>query len=126
VHALDKADGTAARSSRIWTSVLPVAAVMLLGVAGTWYQGVRSSTTPKLGTDAGLVSADDLPVEMLRDIVARHTDPLPAELTSTRPEQLTAWSRDRVAFRVRSVEWSEPSVRLLGARVSHIGDRQAV
>jgi len=24
------------------------------------------------------------------------------------------------------VEWSEPSVRLLGARVSHIGDRQAI
>jgi anti-sigma factor RsiW len=103
-----------------WTAALSVAAAAAL-IAGAWVQTDQP---------AGGHRAAALPIEprldLIGDIVARHIDQLPADITPDRPEQVTSWSRDKVAFRVRSVEWSEPSVRLLGARVSHIGDRQAV
>ena len=103
-----------------WTTALSVAAAFALA-AGAW---VRTDQPGGMQT-AGL-TADVPPIGVVGDIVARHVDQLPADITPDRPEQVTTWSRDKVAFRVRSVEWAEPSVRLLGARISHIGDRQAV
>jgi hypothetical protein len=38
---------------------------------------------------------------------------------------VTDWFRGKVGFRVRSVEFAEPQVHFVGARVSHIRDRQA-
>jgi anti-sigma factor (TIGR02949 family) len=61
------------------------------------------------------------PVRLLGDVVARHMDQLPAEIAADQPEQVTSWFRGKVAFRVRSVEFTEPKVRFMGARVSHIG-----
>jgi anti-sigma factor RsiW len=103
-----------------WTAVLSVAAALALA-AGAWLR-----TDQPGGMQTAGLTAELPPIGVVGDIVARHMDQLPADITPERPEQVTSWSRDKVAFRVRTVEWSEPSVRLLGARVSHIGDRQAV
>lgn len=121
-RALDAAghDGAPVVGSSRWSAVLSVAALFAL-LAGSW---VRSDQ-PGGSRTASLVT-DTPSLGLLGDIVARHVDQLPADITPERPEQVTSWSRDKVAFRVRTVEWGEPSVRLLGARVSHIGDRQAV
>jgi len=101
--------------------VLTSAAAMAL-VAGAVVRtdGGGSGSSP--GTRAGIV---DMP-PLLGDIVARHTDELPADIAAERPEQVANWSRGKVGFRVRSVEFSEPRVQLVGARVSNVRDQQAV
>lgn len=102
-----------------WTPVLAMAGMGLLGLGA-----VMQSDSG--GTDrSAMATADAAPVGLLGDVVARHRDQLPAEIAADRPEQVTSWFRGKVDFRVRSVEFAEPQVRFLGARVSHIGDRQA-
>jgi anti-sigma factor (TIGR02949 family) len=97
----------------------------LLAAAGMALIGVGAAVKSDRG-DAGkappVATAD---VGLLGDVVARHTDQLPAEIAADKPEEVTSWFRGKVGFRVRSVEFNEPQVRFLGARVSHIGDRQA-
>jgi hypothetical protein len=63
--------------------------------------------------------------EFVRDIVDRHKDELPTEIATQIPEQATSWFRDKLNFRVRSVEFSEPRVQLRGARISQVGLQQA-
>jgi hypothetical protein len=104
-----------------WAAVLGVAAVALLAVGAA----VRSDSTSRGGRES-VAAADLAPLGVLGDIVARHMDQLPADIAAERPEQVATWSRGKVGFRVRSVEFAEPQVRLLGARVSHIGAQQAV
>ena len=65
------------------------------------------------------------PIGVLGDVVARHIDQLPAEIAAEPPEQVTNWFRGKVGFRVRSVEFAEPQVHFLGARVSQVGEQQA-
>ncbi len=121
--ALDEAavgeDGQHGRGP--WASVLAVAAALMLAVGAA----VRSDSTSPVGHE-GVATADVAPLGVLGDIVARHMDQLPADIAADRPEQVASWSSGKVGFRVRSVEFTEPQVRLLGARVSHIGAQQAV
>jgi anti-sigma factor RsiW len=104
-----------------WAGVA-VAASMVMVVGAV----VRSDgDAPRAQPDT--INGDVAPVGLLGDVVARHTDQLPTEIAAERPEQVTNWFRGKVGFRVRSVEFTEPQVqvRFMGARVSHIGDRQA-
>jgi hypothetical protein len=64
-------------------------------------------------------------LDMVRDVVDRHKDELPTEMNTQLPEQATSWFRDKIGFQVRSVDFNEPSVHFLGARVSQIGNHQA-
>jgi anti-sigma factor RsiW len=101
------------------------AAGMLMLVAGAV---VRNDGGGARGPGVAADLAPDVtPVRLLGDVVARHTDQLPTEVAADRPEQVTNWFRGKVGFRVRSVEFTEPKVqiRFMGARMSHIGDRQA-
>jgi anti-sigma factor RsiW len=106
-------------SARAWTPVLAAAGAVALALGAV----VQSDGNPRGVRTAGteVVPASGL----LGDVVARHVDQLPAEIAAEQPEQVTNWFRGKVAFRVRSVEFAEPRVRFLGARMSHIGDRQA-
>jgi anti-sigma factor (TIGR02949 family) len=70
--------------------------------------------------------ADMPPFSMLGDIVARHTDELPADIHDQPPAMVDNWMRDKVRFRVRSVEFKEPRVQLIGGRVSNVRDLPAV
>jgi len=107
--------GAAGRGN--WHGLLAAAATLLLVVGAA----VKSDS----GKPGAPAQADLAPVGLLGDVVARHMDQLPAEIAADRPEKVTSWFRGKVAFRVRSVEFTEPQVHFVGARVSHVGDRQA-
>jgi len=100
-----------------WTGVLAAAGGVMLLVGGMVQSDSQRSGVRAAG--AGEMTP------LLGDVVARHVDQLPAEIAAEQPEQVTSWFRGKVGFRVRSVEFAEPKVRFLGARVSHIGSRQA-
>lgn len=108
--------GALLRARGPWTGVLAAAGSVLLVLGAVVQSDSRSGVRT-----AGAVEVTPL----LGDVVARHVDQLPAEIAAEQPEQVTSWFRGKVAFRVRSVEFAEPKVRFLGARVSHIGNRQA-
>jgi hypothetical protein len=65
------------------------------------------------------------PLDIVREVIDRHKDKLPAEISTKVPEQATSWFRDKVGFRVRSVEFAEPQVHFVGARMSQVGTHQA-
>jgi hypothetical protein len=65
------------------------------------------------------------PLEIARQVVDRHKDELPAEIATKEPQRATSWFRDKVGFRVRSVEFAEPKVHFMGARMSQVGAQQA-
>ncbi|MFI5307019.1 MAG: anti-sigma factor family protein [Polyangiales bacterium] len=101
--------------------VLGVAALISLVVGAA----LRSDSSNRGGRE-NVSAADIAPLGVLGDIVARHVDQLPADIAAERPEQVATWSRGKVGFRVRSIEFAEPQVRLVGARISHIGAQPAL
>ncbi|MEY4580145.1 MAG: hypothetical protein RL701_4848 [Pseudomonadota bacterium] len=109
-------DGDARPLSHVWWTFISVAASVLL------------VTGALIGTDRrvpGFYASGNNPLDIVRDVVDRHKDRLPAEITTPVPEKATSWFRDKVGFRVRSVEFSEPHVHLEGARMSQVGSNQA-
>jgi anti-sigma factor RsiW len=104
-----------------WTSALMVAASLALAAGAALRSGGASQSGHEI-----FAAAEAAPFGVLGDIVARHVDQLPADIAAERPEQVTSWSRGKVGFRVRSVEFAEPQVHLRGARVSHVGAQQAI
>lgn len=132
-QALDKveaAEGSGLRGSG-WprASVLAVAASVALAVGASWRRtevGNASRVGSGTAIASGTVAAADVaPFGLLGDIVARHTDQLPTDIAAQPPDQVTSWFRGKVGFRVRSVEFAEPEVRFVGARVSQIGNQLA-
>lgn len=104
----------ASAPSHTWSIVLSVAASVLL-VAGSL-----------VGTDRKIESAGIVtPLDIVKDVVDRHKDELPAEIATKEPQRATSWFRDKVGFRVRSVEFAEPKVHFTGARMSQVGAQQA-
>lgn len=100
--------------SRPWTVAASVAASVLLVVGSM------------VGTDRRIDSAGMVtPLEIARQVVDRHKDELPAEIATKEPQRATSWFRDKVGFRVRSVEFAEPRVHFMGARMSQVGTQQA-
>ena len=66
----------------------------------------------------------------LEDVVRVHTSGLPADvaLDPAEPEadtRVSEWFRGRVAFPVRAAHFNSRDVRLVGARLSHVRERQA-
>jgi anti-sigma factor (TIGR02949 family) len=121
VRALDKASVAEGRGGGPWVGVLAVAASVALAAGAL----LRSDGTARSAREMD-AAADPAPLGVLGEIVARHVDQLPADIAAERPEQVTSWSRGKVGFRVRSVEFSEPQVHLLGARVSHVWAQPAI
>jgi anti-sigma factor RsiW len=103
-------------TSHAWMTFLAVAAAVLL-VTGALVGTDRSASDSRL--------AATNPLDVVREVIDRHKDRLPAEISTPVPEKATSWFRDKVGFRVRSVEFSEPSVHLEGARMSQVGNNQA-
>jgi anti-sigma factor RsiW len=123
VGALDAAEGGSSVQRPLRASLaggLAAAAAVVLGLGALFGQG-RPQQAP-----AASLAADSNPLGVLGDVVAHHTDQLPADIAADRPEQVTSWCRGKVGFRVRSVEFAEPKVRFLGARVSQVRDQRAV
>jgi anti-sigma factor (TIGR02949 family) len=108
-----------------WMTAAAIAASVLLVLGsvigtdrGSIERGTQALVTP-------LATAASSQVDIVRDIVDRHKDELPTEIATQVPEQATSWFRDKLKFRVRSVEFSEPRVQLRGARISQVGVEQA-
>jgi anti-sigma factor RsiW len=80
--------------------------------------GRNSRATAQRVAEHGLMS-------VLGDVVAGHVDALPSEVGTEEPERLTGWFRDKLGFRVASVQFSEPDVRFEGARVFHVANQRA-
>lgn len=120
-RALDAASGGASPRSRLtWRTLsgFSAAAAVLFALA----MSMRTELRIPPGSAPVAYEAMDL----FGDVVARHTDQLPADIRAEQPpEQITNWLRGKVGFRVRPLEFSEPQVHFVGARVSHIRDRQA-
>jgi len=104
-------------TSHVWWTIVSVAASVLL------------VTGALVGTDRGspgsVYAASSNPLDVVREVVDRHKDRLPVEISTPVPEKATSWFRDKVGFRVRSVEFSEPQVHFEGARMSQVGNNQA-
>jgi len=104
-------------ASHTWMTVAAVAASVLL-VLGSVF-----------GTDSGHIEMADATgpgaLDIVRDVVSRHKDELPSEISTQVPEQATSWFRDKLSFRARPVDFAEPSVHFVGGRISQVGDHQA-
>lgn len=121
LQALDDASDEG-QGRRVWVRNLAAAAAVALAAGA----GLRSDITRSGGQEPTLAGVEPAPLGVLGDIVARHMDQLPADITAERPEQVTSWSRGKLGFRVRSVQFAEPQVHLRGARMSHVGAQQAL
>jgi anti-sigma factor RsiW len=104
-------------NSQVWWTILSIAASVLL------------VTGALVGTDRGspgkYASAEANPLDIVREVVDRHKERLPVEISTQIPEKATNWFRDKVGFRVRTVEFSQPDVQFEGARISQVGSNQA-
>ena len=102
---------------QLW-HVLPVAAAALL-MLGIFplasYFGAGVSEAPEVAGAAALA---------LRDTVRLHRSALPADIESAAPHAVPRYFAGKVDFPVRPAHFSE-AVRLVGARLSHIGSRRA-
>jgi anti-sigma factor RsiW len=103
-------------ATNVWITFATIAASVVL-VTGSLVGTHQPAMT-------GVASAGN-PLDVVREVVDRHKDHLPAEISTPLPEQATSWFRDKVGFRVRSVEFAEPQVHLVGARMSQVGSMQA-
>jgi mycothiol system anti-sigma-R factor len=101
------------------------AAAVLLGAIGYFvYSGaplVPGRSEPVLDR-ASLAS---FPSEIFSDVVDRHVDQLPSEIETDVPEKATTWFRGKLGFRVRSLEFDQPDVHFVGARLSNVGAYRA-
>lgn len=112
-HAEPARDGVSRRGVG-FTAGLAVAAAALLAVVA-----IKRPDSPPIAS--GQPSA---PL-VVREVVARHTDQLPVDIADARAEQLSSWLSNKLGFRVRPVEFAQPDVHLVGARVSNIGGQPA-
>lgn len=111
---LDQASGQGRTSYGQTVFLTAAAAVVLLGAS--WMQ--RPGDVKEAAITGG-----SLPV--FRDIVQKHSHPLPSEIDSDRPEQIVPWFRGKVAFQVHPVAFRNQRVRFLGARIDHVRDASA-
>ena len=61
---------------------------------------------------------------IFEDVVRRHSSEHPAEVSGP-PTQVASWFRGKLQFPVRPIEFNGPDVRLVGARISNVRDREA-
>jgi hypothetical protein len=106
-------------ASHVWMTLSAVGASVLL-VLGSLVGTDRPAGNLRVAALGGGNALD-----IVREVVDRHKDRLPAEISTPVPEQATSWFRDKVGFRVRTVEFAEPKVHFVGARMSQVGTLQA-
>lgn len=119
IRALDQAErgrGTARRGVA-FTAGLAVAAAALLAVIAV----KRPEAPPIASNDPQAVPSLSL------DMVKWHTAQLPDDIRAEPSrDQVSSWLSNKVGFRVRPVEFRQPDVLFVGARVSNVGGQPAV
>jgi len=109
-HALaevDRSRGT--RLTRVVRWGIPVAAAAGVLIVVTLWGGARRSAQPALFAEA----------------VSRHQRELPVEVRGPDPEMIRTWFRGKLDMPVRPPALQGSRARLIGARLSHLGQRQA-
>ncbi len=91
------------------TAAAAMVALVVFGVGGA------------IETEGVAVQASFAPI--FDDVVRAHARDAPAEIESQ--EQIPAYFASRVGFRVKPVDFADPSVRFVGARDSQVGGRQS-
>ncbi len=95
--------------------MIAVAAAVLLGVVATYKPSAPQAP-----------EARSVPSGLLNTVVSRHLDGLPPDFKpEQQPGQLSRSLSGQVGFRVRPVEFSQPDVQLVGARVTNVGGAPA-
>ena len=67
------------------------------------------------------------PDRMVEEAARRHARDLPLEITaaSVGPDSVSSWFAGKLDFNPRPPRFAAPDARLVGARLSHVGDRPA-
>ena len=101
-------------------AVPAAAAAVALGVLAA-----REGGNP-LGLEEGLQveTAGVATPSIFEDVVRRHSSEHPAEVSGP-PTQVASWFRGKLEFPVEPIEFNGPDVRLVGARISNVRDREA-
>ncbi|MGB0678837.1 MAG: anti-sigma factor family protein [Polyangiales bacterium] len=100
-----------------WRYALPMAAASLLLISGGALEPHAPLRVHK-SVAAGPPS--------LEDVVWLHTNDLPADVQAEqKPERITNYFRNKVAFPVRPARFAARDARLVGARLSNVGPRRA-
>lgn len=99
------------RADTSWRATAAAAAValMVFGVGGT------------IDTEGATLQAGMAPI--LDDVLRAHSRSVPAEVKSS--EQIPAYFESKLGYRVKPVQFADPSVRFIGARDSEVGGRHA-
>lgn len=100
-------------------AVPAAAAVVALAVLASYEGG-----NPDVELDAAGIDATLTGVSYLDDVVERHAREHPAEVSGP-PMQVASWFQGKLEFSVRPIEFSRSDVRLVGARLSSVRDRDA-
>ncbi len=90
----------------LWSSV-PAAGVLVLLLSLTWT--VTSAFSPRL----------------LEEAVERHSRQAPVEVASENRADVEEWFRSKVDFHVALPPFADREFRVVGARLSHLAERQA-
>jgi anti-sigma factor (TIGR02949 family) len=94
---------------------IPAAAAAMLAVA-------LSAPTDDGRADDAAIAATSVP--LFEDVARRHASLHPAEIAGP-PQQVVGWFRGKLEFPVRPVVFDRDDVRLVGARLSNVRERDA-
>jgi anti-sigma factor (TIGR02949 family) len=89
----------------VWSSIPALSAVLAV-VAFTWT--LTSGFTP-----------------LVDEAVDRHSNPAPIEVNTNDSDEVEAWFRSKVNFHVALPRFAAGDMSLMGARLSHLAERQA-
>lgn len=103
---------------RVWLG-MSAAAAMVFAIFGV-YQALGRQSVFKSAIAEGSVM-----MPIFEDVVNRHTQEQPVDVQGAEPDRIILWFRGKVRFPVRLVDFREPSVHFVGARLSHVRERQA-
>ncbi len=110
---------TSSRGFRIW--MLPARYAVPAAAAAVLFVAFGTRTDDDVADDAAVAAAS---VPLFEDVVRRHSSEHPAEIAGP-PQQVVGWFRGKLQFPVHPVEFQTDGVRLLGARLSNVRERDA-
>ena len=103
-------------------AVPAAAAAVALAVFAAREGGNPDAALEGLHAEAGVATPPSMGI--FEDVVQRHSSEHPAEVSGP-PTQVAGWFRDKLHFQVQPMEFTGPDVRLVGARISNVRDREA-
>lgn len=107
------------RSVRARYALPATAAAVALAVVAA-----REGGNPVASDELTVDAASTAPASIFDEVVNRHAREHPPEITGP-VTKVATWFQDKVEFPVRPIEFAEPDVRLVGARLSNVRDREA-